>query len=241
MAFPNSADLLQAASQQRGPFQQEGVNLKDVNSGTDGGGGGIGSDQILQGASILASLLTKGNPYLQIASLALPLLGRFFGSGGKQENARPELEREIIQARKERLADLRRQAKGRFTPAERQDIRQANEHVLNRVAANIAQRGMEVSGASLHALAQAEQVLFLQAQQQAQAKLDDSELKTFDLGQKMMKEDDGFVKDLQKLLKYFADAEKNKNRDTVIENLDSAITSFQKLLGELNQLRGGQS
>ena len=239
MPFPNSANMAQAAAQQRAaPFQQEGVNLNDLNTGTDGGDSGIGANQILQGASFLANLLSKGNPYLQIASLALPLVGRFFGRS--EENPRHELEREIIQARKERLADLRRQAKGRFTPAERQDIRAANEQILNRVASNIAQRGMEVSGASLHALAQAEQAPFLQAQKLAQAKLDDFELKTFDLAQKMIKEDDGFVKDLQKLVKYVTDTEKNKTQDLVLENLDNAITSFQKLLGELNQLRGGQ-
>ena len=239
MLFPNSANMAQAAAQQRAaPFQQEGVNLSDLNAGTDGGGGGIGANQILQGASVLASLLSKGNPYLQLASLALPLVGRFFG--GSEANPRHELEREIIQARKERLADLRRQAKGRFTPAERHDIRAANEQILNRVASNIAQRGMEASGASLQALAQAEQAPFLQAQKLAQAKLDDFELKTFDLTQKMIKEDDGFVKDLQKLVKYVTDAPKNKNQDLALENLDNAITSFQKLLGELNQLRGGQ-
>ena len=239
MRFPNSANMPQAAAQQRtAPFQQEGVSLNDLNAGTDGGEGGIGANQLLQGASFLANLLSKGNPYLQLASLALPLIGRFLG--GTEANPRHELEREIIQARKERLADLRRQAKGKFTPAERQDIRRANEQILNRVASNIAQRGLEASGVAGQILAEAEQAPFLQAQKQAQAKLDDFEVKTFNLTQKMVKEDDGFVKDLQKVIKYFADAEKNKKKDVVLENLDTAITSFQKLLGELNQLRGGQ-
>ena len=239
MAFPNSANTPQAAKQQRvAPFQQEGANLSDVNAGTDGGDGGTGVNQLLQGASFLTSLLSKGNPYLQIASLALPLLGRAFGGGG--ENPRQELEKEIIQARKERLADLRRQAKGKFTPAERQDIRQANEQILNRVASNIAQRGLEKSGAAGQILAAAEQAPFLQAQQQAQGQLNNYELKTFNLAQKMVKEDDGFAKDLQKLTKFLADADKNKKKDVTLENLDNAITAFQKLLGELNQLRGGQ-
>ena len=239
MRFPNSTNMLQAAAQQRvAPFQQEGVNLNDLNAETDGGEGGIGANQLLQGASFLASLLSKGNPYLQIASLALPVIGRFLG--GTEENPRRELEREILQARKERLADLRRQAKGKFTPAERQDIRRANEQILNRVASNIAQRGLEVSGVAGQILAEAEQAPFLQAQKLAQGKLDDFELKTFNLTQKMIQEDDGLVKDLQKVVKYFAEADKNKKKDVVLENLDTAITSFQKLLGELNQLRGGQ-
>ena len=239
MAFPNSAKISQAAAQQRvAPFQQEGVNLKDVNAGTDGGDGGIGADQFLQGASLLATLLSKGNPYLQLASFALPMIGRFFGKS--EENPRQELEKEIFQARRERLEDLRRQAKGKFTPAERRDIRRANEEILNRVASNIAQRGLEVSGAAGQILAQAEQTPFFEAQKLAQTKLNDYELKTFDLGQKMMKEDDGFVADLQKLITYLTDADKNQKQDGVLENLDNAITSFQKLLGELNQLRGGQ-
>ena len=233
MPFPNSANMPNAA-----PFQQEGVNLSDVKAETGGGDGGTGANQLLQGASLLTSMLSKGNPYLQIASLALPLLGRAFGAFGG--SPRHELEKEIIQARKERLTDLRRQAKGKFTPAERQEIRRANEQILNRVASNIAQRGLETSGVALHALTQAEQAPFLEIQKQAQAKLDNYELKTFNLAQKMMKEDDGFVKDLQKLTKYLANAEKNNQKDVVLENLDGAITAFQKLLGELNQLRGGQ-
>ena len=186
----------------------------------------------------VTSLLSKGNPYLQLASLALPLIGRFLGGG--EQNPRQELEREIIQARKERLADLRRQAKGRFTPSERQDIRAANEQILNRVASNLAQRGLEVSGVAGRILAEAEQMPFFEAQKQALAQLNDYEIKTFDLAQKMVKEDDGFVKDLQKLLKFVGGTEKGKEYDIVLKNLDTAITSFQKLLGELNQLRGGQ-
>ena len=78
------------------------------------------------------------------------------------ESPRERLEKEILQARKERLGDLRRQAKGEFTPAERQDIQRANEPVLNRLAANIAQRGLDTSGAALEVLAQTEQAPFLQ-------------------------------------------------------------------------------
>ena len=185
----------------------------------------------------LTGLLSNANPYLKLASLTLPLLGHVFGSSGG--NPRQELETEIIKARKERLTDLRRQAKGKFTPAERQDIRRANEHILNRVASNIAQRGLEVSGVAGQILAEAERAPFLEAQKQAQAKLTDAELKAFELTQKMVKEDDGFAKDLKKLTDYLAETEKGEKYDLVLKNLDSAITSFQKILAELNQLRGG--
>ena len=228
------SDALSGGYPKQSPWGHKEVqDQRDIFGGTPGGESPFMSP-FLAGVT---GLLTAANPYLQFASLALPLLGRVFDSFGS--NPRQELEKEILQARKERLADLRRHAKGKFTPAERRDIRQANEQILNRVATNLAQRGLEVSGVAGQILAEAEQAPFLEAQKRAMAQLSDSELKTFNLTQKMAKEDDGFVKDLQKLLKYVADSKKGKQHDILLKNLDTAITSFQKLLTELNELRGG--
>ena len=205
----------------------------DIFGGTPGGE----SPSVSPFLAGVAGLLTQAHPYLQFASLALPLLGRVFDMFGS--SPRQELEKEILQARKERLADLRRHAKGTFTPAERRDIRQANEQILNRVATNLAQRGLEVSGVAGQLLTEAEQAPFFEAQKQAQAQLNDDELKTFNLTQQMAQADDGFVKDLQKLLTYLGHSETGQQPDIVLKHLDTAITSFQKLLTELNELRGG--
>ena len=197
-------------------------------------GQGNGLETLLK--TLLAAASGSGNPHLTALALGLPLAGGI--ANAFTQSPRAALEKEILKARKERLTDLRRHAKGKFTPAERQDIQKANEAILNRVVANVAQRGLETSGAGLQVLAQAAQTPFQQVQQQAQAQLDDYELKTFNLTQKLMQEDDGFVKDLEGLTKYFANLEKRSQKDPALLDLNNAVTSVQKLLAKLTQLRG---
>ena len=183
---------------------------------------------------LMGTLGATGNPYLAALSIGLPLLGGLWDSF--TESPRERLEKEILQARRERLGELRRQAKGHFTPAERQDIQRANEPVLNRVASNIAQRGLDTSGAALEVLAQAEQTPFLRAQQQARVQLDDYELKTFDLSRQLMEEDDGFLGDIQEITQYLFQLGKRKQMDTDLMGLDKAITTIQDLLAKLKEL-----
>ncbi len=183
---------------------------------------------------LMGTLGATGNPYLAALSIGLPLLGGLWDSF--TESPRERLEKEILQARRERLGDLRRQAKGHFTPAERQDIQRANEPVLNRVASNIAQRGLDTSGAALEVLAQAEQTPFLQAQQQARVQLDDYELKTFDLSRQLMEEDDGFLGDIQGITQYLFQLGDRKQMDTDLMGLDKTLTTIQDLLARLKEL-----
>lgn len=183
---------------------------------------------------LMGTLGATGNPYLAALSIGLPLLGGLWDSF--TESPRERLEKEILQARRERLGELRRQAKGHFTPAERQDIQRANEPVLNRVASNIAQRGLDTSGAALEVLAQAEQTPFLRAQQQAQVQLDDYELKTFDLSRQLMEEDDGFLGDIQGITQYLFQLGDRKQMDTDLMGLDKTLTTIQDLLARLKEL-----
>ena len=187
---------------------------------------------------LLAAAGGSGNPHLTALALGLPLAGGI--ANAFTQNPRAALEKEIFKARKERLTDLRRQAQGKFTPAERQDIQKANEAILNRVVANVSQRGLDTSGAGLKVLAQAAQAPLQQAQQQAQTQLDDYELKTFNLTQKLMQEDGGFAKDLEGLTKYFANLENRSKKDSALLDLNKTVTNVQKLLAELTQLRGGK-
>ena len=184
---------------------------------------------------VLTAASGSGNPYLTALALGLPVVSGIANTF--TQNPRALLEKEILKARKERLTDLQRHAKGKFTPAERQDIQNANEAILNRVVANVAQRGLETSGAGLQLLAKAAEAPFQQAQQQAKAQLDDHELQTFNLTQKLMQEDKGFVTDLERLTKYFAKLENNKKRDPVLVDLNKTVTNVQKLLAKLTQLR----
>ena len=225
------------------PFTPEDLNIDLLNRATGSNAvGGIASvakplathntGNLLKG--IMGALGVTGNPYLAALSIGLPLVSGLWDSF--TESPRERLEKEIFQARRERLGEMRRQAKGHFTPAERQDIQRANEPVLNRVATNIAQRGLDTSGASLEALAQAEQAPFLQAQQLARTRLDDYELKTFDLSRQLMQEDDGFLEDIQEITQYLFQLGKRKQMDTDLQGLDKTLTTIQDLLAKLKEL-----
>ena len=182
---------------------------------------------------LLAAAGGSGNPHLTARALGLPLAGAV--ANAFTRSPRELLEKEILKARKERLNDLRRHAKGKFKPAERQNIQRANETILNRVLSNVAQRGLETSGAGSQVLAQAAQAPFQQVQQRAQAQLDD-----YKLTQKLMQEDEGFVKDLEGLTKYFANLENRSKKDPALLDLNKTITGVQKLLAKLTQLREGK-
>jgi len=225
------------------PFTPEDLSIDLLNRATGANAvGGIASvakplathntGNLLKG--IMGALGVTGNPYLAALSIGLPLVGGLWDSF--TESPRERLEKEIFQARRERLGELRRQAKGHFTPAERQDIQRANEPVLNRVATNIAQRGLDTSGASLEALAQVEQAPFLQAQQLARTRLDDYELKTFDLSRQLMQEDDGFLGDIQEITQYLFQLGNRKQMDTDLMGLDKTLTTIQDLLAKLKEL-----
>ena len=225
------------------PFTPEDLNIDLLNRATGSNAvGGIASvakplathntGNLLKG--IMDALGVTGNPYLAALSIGLPLVGGLWDSF--TESPRERLEKEIFQARRERLGEMRRQAKGHFTPAERQDIQRANEPVLNRVATNIAQRGLDTSGAALEALAQAEQAPFLQAQQLARTRLDDYELKTFDLSRQLMQEDDGFLGDIQGITQYLFQLGTRKQMDTDLMGLDKTLTTIQDLLAKLKEL-----
>lgn len=225
------------------PFTPEDLNIDLLNRATGADAvGGIASvakplathntGNLLKG--IMGALGVTGNPYLAALSIGLPLVSGLWDSF--TESPRERLEKEIFQARRERLGEMRRQAKGHFTPAERQDIQRANEPVLNRVATNIAQRGLDTSGASLEALAQAEQAPFLQAQQLARTRLDDYELKTFDLSRQLMQEDNGFLGDIQEITQYLFQLGNRKQMDTDLMGLDKTLTTIQDLLAKLKEL-----
>ena len=59
---------------------------------------------------------------------------------------------------------LSRQARGVFTGSEREAIARGAEPTVNRVAGNVASRGLGGSGAGVQVIAEAQQAPFLQAQ-----------------------------------------------------------------------------
>ena len=179
-----------------------------------------------QGPNWLDQLLKFGENLLKDKGKDLARLGLGKLYDQLTETPREALEAEILQARRERLADLRRHAKGEFTPRERQDIRRANEHILNRVATSLAMRGIQNSGAAAELIAQAEMAPFLQMQKQAQIQLDNYELQTYELARKLMGEDDNFVTDLMDIL-FETDNKGDGNTDGTLKKVDDAATMIQ--------------
>ena len=184
----------------------------------------------LQGFSSVANFLSNASPYLKAGLLALQFGGRLHDY--LTESPREALEKEILQARRERLGDLRRQAKGDFMPGERQNILRANEPVMNRIASNIAQRGLEASGAALETLAAAEQAPFLHAQQLAQMQLDSYDLQTFALTQKMGQEDAGFMQNLSDLTGLW---QTDPEPDADLEGFNQSLTELSKAISDFKQ------
>ena len=80
-------------------------------------------------------------------------------AGGVYESVNPnrarELQNEVFDEMNDRRLRLNRQARGKFTGSEREMIRESAEPGLNRLAGNVAQRGLGTSGAGAQVLSQA--------------------------------------------------------------------------------------
>lgn len=82
-----------------------------------------------------------------------------------------QIQMEVIDGMRDRRKRLARMARGDFTGAERSDIERAAEPGLNRLAGNLAQRGLGTSGAGAQVMAQAAVQPYTQAQQGAEQAL----------------------------------------------------------------------
>ena len=184
--------------------------------------------------SQLQGWLGQAAPYIDAAQIALLIGGGVWDAF--TESPREKLEKEIIEARKERLADLKRQVKGDFTPGERLGIRRANEPIMNRIASNLASRGLEASGAAAQLLGQAEQQPFLHAQDRAQGQLDSYELQTFGLMHELVQEDEAFLPKIGNILMAFQQSQQAGEPDPLLAELDNATTKLSEILPALQQL-----
>ena len=96
-------------------------------------------------------------------------------AGGVYNSVNPsrvqEIQQEVLEDMQANRKKLSRQSEGRFTGAEREQIRAGAEPGLNRLAGNIAQRGLGTSGAGAQVMSQASVLPYTQAQQGAQQAL----------------------------------------------------------------------
>ncbi|MCY4129053.1 MAG: hypothetical protein OXG15_07400 [Gammaproteobacteria bacterium] len=106
---------------------------------------------------------------------------------------------EIIQGELELRNQNIREAGGNFTPARVQEIRQASNPRLNRLASRLAQRGLSTSEAGVDFLTQAQEAPFLEAQQTAKAELSESNQRALEIG-KLFMGDNSFASDVGKIV-----------------------------------------
>ena len=96
-------------------------------------------------------------------------------SGGVYNAVNPsrvqEIQQEVLADMQTNRKKLARMAEGRFKPAEREQIRAGAEPGLNRLAGNLAQRGLGTSGAGAQVMSQAAVQPYTAAQQGAQQAL----------------------------------------------------------------------
>ena len=79
-----------------------------------------------------------------------------------------QIQMEVIDSMQDRRRRLARMARGDFTGAEREEIARGAEPGLNKLAGNIAQRGLGTSGAGAQVMAQAATEPYTQAQANAE-------------------------------------------------------------------------
>lgn len=103
------------------------------------------------------SILTKVGP-----PIAGGLYNKFFPNKVKQ------IQMEVIEGMRDRRQRLIRMSRGHFTGAERENIARGAEPGLNRLAGNLAQRGLGTSGAGAQVLGQASVLPYTQAQANAE-------------------------------------------------------------------------
>ena len=174
------------------------------------------------------SLLTKDN--LKLAALAGPPLVDALHTSDAEA-----MEKEIFAARRERLTNMRRHAKGDFTPAERQRILDANEHIFDQIASNVASRGLSQSGVGQQLLAMAYQQPFVREQQMAASMIDAYELGTWNMTRQMMQEDEGIFDAMQKVFRLMVREEKEATADPRLEAVMESIKGLEDRVKILQQ------
>ena len=156
----------------------------------------------------------------------------------KPDRAR-ELQMDVLKSQKILRDQLARQAFGGFTAAERQQIRRAASPEINKIAGDIATRGLGTSGAGAQIIAEAQQAPFLKAQQSATQALSGANKALLDATKPLI-DDSSFFEDLlaiSKELKEFKKPEtktKPTTNPTTDKTSEALPASVQNALLQLN-------
>ena len=147
-----------------------------------------------------------------------------------------EIQMSVLDSTTQYRDDLARKARGTFTPAETQQISAGAEPQVNRVAGNVASRGLAYSGAGGQIVAQAQQAPFTRAQTQAAAELPTINQQLFGMGSALAG-DASFFDDLAAISQSFAylnDEDKDdptNNNDEIDPTIEDAVDILSNALG----------
>ena len=130
----------------------------------------------------------------------LLILGGLSAAGSIYNRINPdeatEIQKSVLRDMQARRLRMSRQARGKFTGAEREDIMNAAEPGLNQLAGNLAQRGLGTSPAGGQILGQASVQPFVQARQFAETELGRANMQALDASQ-LLAADDSFFDDIE--------------------------------------------
>lgn len=128
------------------------------------------------------------------------ILGGLSAAGSIYNTIKPdeaqEIQKSVLRDMQARRLKLQRQARGKFTGAEREDIMRAAEPGLNQLAGNLAQRGLGTSPAGGQILGAASVEPFTSARQFAEGELGRANAQALDASQ-LLAADDSFFDDIE--------------------------------------------
>ena len=124
--------------------------------------------------------------------------------GAISPNRGRELQDEVVEGYRQLRQTAQRQARGQFTPNEREQMRANAQPQLQAVAGSVASRGLGSSPAGAAITAQAEQAVFSNAQRLAAQQEMVVNREAFNAATYMAQRDDGFFESLQRLSSAYA-------------------------------------
>ena len=151
------------------------------------------------------------------------------------DNPYDKARKELVEARQQRLADLRRKARGQFTPAEQQQI--TNNPALEAITESVGQAGLEGSSVGQNVLADSALQAFQQEQALATAGLNELELSTYNMLSGMIADDPGFGSLLGDISNFAQYQHEKGQRDAAFEEAlktnEDLLKEFQLLIKQL--------
>ena len=151
-----------------------------------------------------------------------------------QDRAFERMEKNVI--------DLERQKRGAFTPEERQDIEDATEPWVNRVAEGVGARGLSTSGAGQQTIADAQTKPFFDAMGNARASFNQANMTLWQASTQMAASDPSFSSLMQEWAAEYLYLRNEGINDPTMQMLAEMMRESNEMYAELTELiKSGQA